>query len=127
TRDGGRYIVSSEGGGNPQEDMSTATVAQRKQTNNGLFRLKQDPKDENKLLLQKKNSSSIDGWSSIQSFSYNRNNGADGYSFSPTVDEDGNTSFVYADNVGNIIKVDFNMITGERGTPIDLIPNTDTL
>lgn len=81
------------------------------------------------LILETRASTSH-GCTTLRTYNYNAAyDGNQGYSFSPIVDSDGNTSFVFSDNKGNLLRVDVNTHSRTVTSPslINLISNTDTL
>ncbi|WP_144509565.1 flagellin [Bacillus sp. FJAT-22090] len=122
SRDGGQYIVPSDGGSNPVENTAAA-LGQQTSSSNGLLRL---TNLGSTLALDKYSNGS---WTRVQSITdYNVNDGSGGYSFSPKVDGNGNTAFVYSDSQGNIKKIEVNQnsLTVTSGAS-NVIPTSDTL
>lgn len=90
---------------------------------NSLMRLRNSGSE---LILERRSSTS-NSWTSYQIYEYNYHDGSSGFSFSPIV-ENGNTSFVYSDNLGNIRKVNVNLNNQTvTSGPIELIPSSDVL
>ena len=58
---------------------------------------------------------------------YNGTLGSKGYSFSPLIDEEGNTSFVYADTNGDLRHVNINIATGSIGSTSPITPSEDAI
>ncbi|MDT8858771.1 flagellin [Alkalihalobacillus sp. MEB130] len=126
SRDGGDYIVPANASSDPVVSTSPPTASQKTVTDNSLMRLEHSGSS---LYLQARSSTSH-GWSTIQTYhNYNRNDGNNGYSFSPIVDANGNSSFVYSDNEGNLLRVDVNIHSQTVMNPsgVDLISSTDVL
>ncbi|RLQ96786.1 flagellin N-terminal helical domain-containing protein [Falsibacillus albus] len=125
SRDGGQYVVPSDGSSDPVENIGVPGAGQKMVSDNGLMRLR----FSGSSLYLDKRSSSTSSWSNYQVYtSYNGNDGSGGFSFSPIVDGSGNTSFVFSDDEGNIQKVDVNLFTKTvSGSPAPVIPETDTL
>jgi len=123
SRDGGQYIVPKDGGEVSIEDQVTSTAVQKTVADNSLMRLRNSGTE---LILERRSSTS-NSWTSYQTYEYNYHDGSSGFSFSPIV-ENGNTSFVYSDNLGNIkkVNVNFNNQTVTSG-PNELIPSSDVL
>ncbi len=129
SRDNGQYIVPANGESDPEEliDTHVSTATRRTTSTNGLLQLRYDH-FSSKLVLEQRFSTATDEWSQIQSYDYNyKMDGVNGYSFSPVVDEYGNTAFVFSDSEGNIQKVNVNIYDFSVSNPIEVIPNTDTL
>lgn len=128
TRDNGanRYIVPIRGGVDSEIDTTTVALGQRTITDDGLMRL--EPDSEGFLHLQRRYSTGSTTWITEQKFPSDIGGNTNNYSFSPVVDENGNSSFVYADNEGNISRVDFNVTTQRvTGNPQNLITTNDLL
>ncbi len=106
SRVGGQYVVPADVSRDPEVSGSVATAPRKTRTEPPLMQLYHSGSN---LYVQARSSTSH-GWSTIQTISnYNSSDGSNGYSFSPRVDEEGNTSFVYSDNEGNIRRVDVNL------------------
>jgi flagellin-like hook-associated protein FlgL len=126
SRDGGQYVVSIDGNMDPVENSTVTAAGQQALSSDGLMRLRSSGSS---LYLERRSSTTSNSWYNVQSYgNYNENDGNEGYSFSPKVDVNGNTSFVFSDNEGNFKKVDVN-ISSQTVTsgPTDIIPTTDTL
>ncbi|WP_391208026.1 flagellin [Psychrobacillus sp. L4] len=122
SRDGGQYVVPADGVSDPV-DNTVAVLGQQTNSSNGLLRL---TNLGSTLALDKYSNGS---WTRVQSITdYNTNDGSGGYSFSPKVDGNGNTAFVYSDSQGNIKKVNVNQnnltVTSAAS---NVIPTTDIL
>lgn len=125
SRVGGEYVIPVDASIDPVVNTDVTPVSQKVKTDDGLMRL---TSIGSTLTLEKRTSSTSGYWVDVQSFNYNHNDGNAGYSFSPNIDADGNTSFVYADNKGNIQKVEVN-VNNQTVTngPVGVIPSTDEL
>ncbi|WP_394234910.1 flagellin [Niallia oryzisoli] len=123
SRDGGKYVVPIDGSAAPVKNEDAIGVTQKVSKDNQM-RLS----DSGSTLYLQKYSSASGIWIEVDNFQYNANDGSNGYSFSPIVDEDGGTSFVYSDNKGNLQKVDVNLVSQTVvGGPESIIPTSDTL
>lgn len=123
-RDNQQYVIPADGSVDAVVNSGPAIVPQQTESSNHLMRLRSD---DSTLYLETR-TSIYGGWTEAKTYTYNgTNDGSMGYSFSPKVDENGNTSFVYADNTGNIKRVDINLNTGAISDPVDLISSTDVL
>ncbi|MFJ5769136.1 flagellin [Psychrobacillus sp. NPDC093180] len=122
SRDNGQYLVPADGGSDPIEN-TVAVLDQKLNSGNGLLKLS----NLGSILNLEKFSNG--SWTSVQSFTdYNLNDGSGGFSFSPKVDANGNTAFVYSDSQGNIKKVDVNQNNlAITSGPINIIPTSDVL
>ncbi|QGG47497.1 flagellin [Heliorestis convoluta] len=128
TRDGGQYALPADlSERDPQvKPPGVTTVAPTRISSNELMRLRVSGST---LLLETRVSLEED-WETLREYSdYNYNRDFhNGFAFSPVVDEEGNTSFVYSDSNGNLKKVDVNInsrsVTQEA---YDIIPNSDRL
>ncbi|MEG6617343.1 flagellin [Peptococcaceae bacterium 1198_IL3148] len=121
TRDGGTYVIPADGSAAPAINESVSPVPTLDISGNGLMRL---TVSDNYLNLEVRTNTSSD-WIELKRYNYNDKYG--GYSFSPKVDEAGDTSFVFSDERGNLTKVNVNInslkIIGEK----ELINTDDTL
>ncbi|MBU9722284.1 MULTISPECIES: flagellin [Bacillaceae] len=104
-RDGESYVVSISGDTTPTRVTSEESYPQKTETDDGLMRLRLSD-DDSMLILEKRDGIESTDWTEIESFKYYKPDGTNGFSFSPVVDDDGQTFFVYTDNVGNLQKVD---------------------
>lgn len=127
SRDGGQYLVAADGSSDPVIKADNIdTVGQKTVTTNNLMQLRNV---DSTLILESRESTS-DHWTRLQTYDYNdAYDGNKGYSFSPVVDEEGNTSFVFSDVEGNLQRVDVNVDsqTVISPKPFNLISSTDTL
>jgi flagellin-like hook-associated protein FlgL len=122
SRDDQQYIVSADGNAQPSIDTGTSIAGQQTVSSNNLMRLRH----VGSTLYLDTRSTTYSSWVNAKTYAYNgTNDGSTGYSFSPKVDESGNTSFVYADNTGNIKRVDVNIQTQMISDPVDLISTDD--
>ena len=120
SRDGGMYSVRADGSTDPiVAESSMSTAASRKIA--GDYRLQIV---DSSLHLQKQSGGS---WSTAATYSnFNSSDGLQGYNFAPGLDPQGNISFAFSDNVGNISKVVIGK-SGHISSPGTIIPNTDKL
>jgi flagellin-like hook-associated protein FlgL len=122
SRDDQQYIVPADGSVDSVVDTGTPIAGQQTVSSNNLMRLR----GSGSYLFLETRSSTSSSWTAIRSYDYNSTNDYGiGYSFSPKVDGNGNTSFVYADDMGNIKKVDVNINTQTVGNTVNLISTND--
>ncbi|MEJ6950191.1 flagellin [Natronospora cellulosivora (SeqCode)] len=125
-RDGKTYEVANGGEQLPNELDTQQALAQKTESATGEFRL-EIPWNSDNLRLQQYNES-FNYWQSIEEFEdFNYTQDGDkGFSFSPIVGDDGETSFTYSDIYGNIKQVKINA-DAETEDPIQLVSSEDTL
>lgn len=124
SRGTGEYIVPADGSMDPAANTTIVPAEQKTISAGGLMQL---VSSGSTLYLERYNTT-YNRFDVCNTFSYNQNEGNLGYSFSPAVDADGNTSFVFADPEGNLQKVNVNLNTQSvTSGPTEVIPTSDTL
>jgi flagellin-like hook-associated protein FlgL len=124
SRGTGEYIVPADGSSDPIANTTNVPTEQNTLSAGGLMKL---VSSGSTLYLENYNATDS-RFDVYKTYSYNQNDGNLGYSFSPTVDENGNTSFVFADPKGNLQRIDVNLNTQSvTSGPTSVISTSDTL
>jgi flagellin-like hook-associated protein FlgL len=124
SRGTGEYIVPADGSSDPIANTTNVPAVQKTISAGGQMKLLSSGST---LYLENYNAT-YNRFDVYKTYSYNQNDGNLGFSFSPTVNEDGNTSFMFVDPEGNLQKVAVNLNTQNvTSGPTSVISTSDTL